>query len=156
MRYQINGYTDIYTVISNERKIGGAVEIGSLRLRTGETFENVVVTRLEMVNGQFCWLSFITPEDKRYIVHISEISMIADAVHVHTRNLRNELMHERKMEERIHYLKRLCDLNEGSCTLPFQEEVAVLVEDIGLDQAKQHVNLPFLTETEENKVVRIA
>lgn len=156
MRYQINGYTDMFTVISNERKIGGAIEIGSLKLRSGEEFKNVVVTRLEMINGQFGSLGFVTEEDRRYIVHISEISMISDARHVHACNLQNELMRERKLAERIRYLKRLCELNEGSCTLPFQEEAALLVEDIGLEVAKQHVQLSFLPEILEGKVIRIA
>lgn len=156
MRYAINGYTDMQTVVSNERKIGGAVEIGTLRLRSGEEFKNVVVTRLEMSNGQFCSLGFITEEGRRLIVHINDISMAADARHSHVRDLQNDLLREQKVAERLKYLKRLCELNCGSCNLPFREEVLLLVEDIGLELAKQHVDLSFLPTVDRNKVVRIA
>lgn len=62
MRYHINGYTDIYTVLTNERKIGGAIEVGKIRLRTGEEFSNAVLTRLEMSDAQFCSLGFVTAD----------------------------------------------------------------------------------------------
>ncbi len=156
MRYQINGYTDMHTIVTNERKIGGTVEIGFLRLRSGEEFEHAVVTRLEMSNGQLCSIGFVTEEGRRLIVHIQDISMIADAKHVNVRDLCNERMREQKMQERIKYLKRLCDLNAGSCTLPFREEVMLLIEDIGLETAKQYVDLSFLQSVELSKVIRIA
>jgi hypothetical protein len=156
MRYQINGYTDMHTVISNERKIGGALEASMIRLRSGEEFKNAVITRLEMSDAQFCSLGFFTEDCKRVIVHINDISMIMDANHVNVSDLQNPCMREKKMEERIKHLKRLCELNEGSCTVPFREEVMMLVEDIGLDVARQHVELPFLIAEKESKVVRIA
>jgi hypothetical protein len=156
MRYQINGYTDMYTVISNERKIGGAVEAGLIRLRSGEEFANAVLTRLEMSGAQFCSLGFVTEEGKRLIVHINDISMIADAVHVNVCDLRNEVMRAEKMAERLKRLKRLCQLNEGSCTPTFREEALLLAEDIGFDVAREHVDLSFLPQTENARVVRIA
>lgn len=156
MRYQINGYTDMYTVIANERKIGGAIEAGSIRLRSGEVFANAVLTRMEMSGTHFCSIGFVTEEGKRLIVHVDDISMIADARHVDVRELTNDTMREEKTAERLKRLKRLCELNEGSCTLTFQEEATLLAQDIGLDVARAHVDLSFLPHQEKARVVRIA
>lgn len=156
MRYQINGYTDMYTVIANERKVGGAIEAGSIRLRTGEIYTNAVLTRLEMSGTHFCSVGFVTEEGKRLIVHVDDISMIADARHVDVWELQNDLMREEKTAERLKRLKRLCELNEGSCTLTFQEEAAHLAQDIGLETARIHVDLDFLPAQEKTRVVRIA
>ncbi len=156
MRYQINGYTDMYTVIANERKIGGAIEAGSIRLRTGEMFANAVLTRLEMSGAHFCSIGFVTEEGQRLIVHVDDISMIADARHVNVCDLRNDGMRAEKKAERLKRLKRLCELNEGSCTLTFQEEAFLLAEDIGLEEAHAHVDLSFLPQVEKARVIRIA
>ncbi|MFY0542666.1 hypothetical protein [Brevibacillus sp. H7] len=156
MRYQINGYTDMYTVLANERKIGGAIEAGMIRLRSGEEFANVVLTRLELSGSQFCSIGFVTAEGKRLIVHVNDVSMISDANHVNVCELKNELMREEKTAERLKRLKRLCELNEGCVTLPFREEALLLVEDIGFETARQHVDLSFLPQVEKARVFRIA
>ncbi|MGN7469726.1 hypothetical protein [Brevibacillus sp. SAFN-007a] len=156
MRYQINGYTDMYTVIANERKIGGAIEAAQVRLRTGEVFTNAVLTRLEMSGAHFCSIGFVTEDGKRLIVHVDDISMIADARHVNVCELANECMRKEKCAERLKRLKRLCELNEGSCTPTFQEEALLLAEDIGLEEARTHVDLSFLPHAEKSRVVRIA
>ncbi|TPG82497.1 hypothetical protein EEL32_19200 [Brevibacillus laterosporus] len=155
-RYQINGYTDMYTVVSNERKIGGAVEADTIKLRSGEEYKHAVITRLEMSDSQFCSLGFVTEEGKRLIVHIQDISMIVDARHLNVCELVNNYMRQQKVAERLKYLKRLCELNEGSCTLPFCEEVDVLVCDIGYETAISHVDMPFLHTADTQKIVRIA
>ncbi|MBO8165198.1 MAG: hypothetical protein H0Z34_16055 [Brevibacillus sp.] len=156
MRYQINGYTDMYTVIANERKVGGAVEAGLVRLRSGEEYHNVVITRLEMAASQFCSIGFVTDTGQRLIVHVNEVAMIADARHVNVCDLQNETMREQKLAERLRHLKRLCELNEGTSTPPFREEVLMLTQDIGQELARQHVDLPFLPSEDRTKVVRIA
>ncbi|NRR05340.1 hypothetical protein HP570_24290 [Brevibacillus sp. RS1.1] len=156
MRYQINGYTDMYTVIANERKIGGAIEAGQIRLRTGEVYANAVLTRLEMSGAHFCSIGFVTEEGKRLIVHVNDISMIADARHVNVCELTNECMRVEKSAERLKRLKRLCELNEGSCTPTFQEEALLLASDIGMEEASNHVDLSFLPQTEKRRVFRIA
>ncbi|MFC8685742.1 hypothetical protein [Brevibacillus porteri] len=156
MRYQINGYTDMYTVIANERKIGGAIEAGQIRLRTGEVYANAVLTRLEMSGAHFCSIGFVTEEGKRLIVHVNDISMIADARHVNVCELTNEGMRVEKSAERLKRLKRLCELNEGSCTPTFQEEALLLASDIGMEEASAHVDLSFLPHTEKPRVFRIA
>jgi DNA polymerase II large subunit len=156
MRYQINGYTDMYTVIANERKVGGAIEASTIRLRSGEVYANAVLTRLEMSGTHFCSIGFVTEDGKRLIVHVNDISMVADARHVDVRELNNDLMREEKTAERLKRLKRLCELNEGSCTLTFQEEATLLVQDIGLEVARAHVDLAFLPSQEKTRVVRIA
>lgn len=156
MRYQINGYTDMHTVIANERKIGGAIEAGMIRLRTGEVFANAVLTRMEMSGTHFCSIGFVTEEGKRLIVHVDDVSMIADARHVPVCELTNAFMRAEKTAERLKRLKRLCELNEGSCTPTFQEEAALLAYDIGLELARTHVDLSFLPPAEKARVVRIA
>ncbi|WP_421617602.1 hypothetical protein ACAF76_005345 [Brevibacillus sp. TJ4] len=156
MGYQINGYTDMYTVIANERKIGGAIEAGTIRLRTGEVFANAVLTRMEMSGTNFCSIGFVTEEGKRYIVHVDDVSMIADARHVPVCELTNEYMRAEKTAERLKRLKRLCELNEGSCTPTFQEEATQLAYDIGLELARAHVTLSFLPTNDNARVVRIA
>ncbi|MFF0827910.1 hypothetical protein ACFYU8_13620 [Brevibacillus sp. NPDC003359] len=156
MRYQINGYTDMYTVIANERKIGGAIEAGQIRLRTGEVYANAVLTRLEMSGAHFCSIGFVTEEGKRLIVHVNDISMIADARHVNVCELTNECMRAEKCAERMKRLKRLCELNEGSCTPTFQEEALLLAIDIGMEEASTQVDLSFLPHTEKPRVFRIA
>ncbi|QOS99090.1 hypothetical protein JNUCC42_22360 [Brevibacterium sp. JNUCC-42] len=155
-RYQINGYTDMYTVVSNERKIGGAVEADTIKLRSGEEYKHAVITRLEMSDSQFCSLGFVTEEGKRLIVHIQDISMIVDARHLNVCELVNNYMRQQKVAERLKHLKRLCELNEGSCTLPFCEEVDILVCDIGYETAISHVDMPFLHTADTQKIVRIA
>lgn len=156
MRYQINGYTDMYTVIANERRVGGAIEAGLIRLRSGEEFANAVVTRMEMSGSQFCSIGFVTAEGKRLIVNINDVSLIAGANHVNVCDLQNEAMREEKTAERLKRLKRLCELNEGSATLPFREEALLLAEDIGFELANKHVDLSFLPQGEMNRIVRIA
>lgn len=156
MRYQINGYTDMYTVIANERKVGGAIEAGTIRLRSGEVFTNAVLTRLEMSGAQFCSIGFVSEEGKRLIVHVNDVSMIADARHVDVCELQNERMRAEKTAERLKRLKRLCELNEGSCTPTFQEEALLLAQDIGWEQAREHVDLSFLPQPEKARVFRIA
>ncbi|RNB80629.1 hypothetical protein EDM59_25260 [Brevibacillus nitrificans] len=156
MRYQINGYTDMYTVIANERKIGGAIEASSIRLRTGEVYANAVLTRLEMSGAHFCSIGFVTEEGQRLIVHVDDVSMIADARHVNVSELRNDCMRAEKKADRLKRLKRLCELNEGSCTLTFQEEALLLAQDVGLEEAHAQVDLSFLPQAEKSKVVRIA
>jgi hypothetical protein len=156
MRYQINGYTDMYTVIANERKVGGAIEAGSIRLRTGEVYANAVLTRLEMSGAHFCSIGFVTEEGKRLIVHVDDISMVVDPRHVDVCELNNECMRTEKTAERLKRLKRLCELNEGSCTPTFQEEALLLAHDVGMDQARALVDLTFLPQAEKTRMFRIA
>lgn len=156
MRYQINGYTDMYTVIANERKIGGAIEADTIRLRSGEVYANAVLTRLEMSGAHFCSIGFVTEEGKRLIVHVDDISMIADARHLNVCELANPHMRAEKIADRLKRLKRLCELNEGSCTPTFQEEALLLAHDIGLETAREHVDLSFLPQAEKTRVIRIA
>lgn len=156
MRYQINGYTDMYTVIANERKVGGAIEADSIRLRSGEVYANVVLTRLEMSGAHFCSIGFVTEEGKRLIVHVDDVSMITDARHLDVCELTNPYMRVEKTADRLKRLKRLCELNEGSCTPTFQEEALLLAQDIGMEDAHAHVDLSFLPLVEKTRVFRIA
>lgn len=144
MGYQVNGLKDIYTIVSNERKLGGAVEAEWIRLRTGEQFENAVITCMDMSGVNFYSIGFVTQEGKCLIVHINDISMISQPKHKRIKELTNPVYKERKTDEKLRYMKRLCDLNEGACTKPFIEELEHIVEDIGMDIACQHVDLSFM------------
>lgn len=152
MLYQVNGLKDIYTVLVNERKLGGAVETESVRLRSGEEFPNAVVTHIDMAGAIIYSVSFVTEEGKRYIVHVNDISMISQPAHKHIKSLNNSFYKQFKTEEKIKYLGKLCQLNEGSFTKPVFNEVLQIIEDIGKDVAKTHLNLEFVSD---NKVVKL-
>ncbi|MEW9674221.1 hypothetical protein [Ammoniphilus sp. 3BR4] len=152
MLYQVNGLKDIYTVLVNERKLGGAVETESVRLRSGEEFPNAVVTHIDMAGPIIYSVSFITEEGKRYIVHVNDISMISQPAHKYIKSLNNSFYKQFKTEEKIKYLTKLCQLNEGSFAKPVFNEVLQIIEDIGKEVAKNHLNLDFISD---NKVVKM-
>lgn len=152
MLYQINGLRDIHTVLSNERKLGGAVEADFIRLSSGEEFSNIVVTHIDTAGSIIYSVSFITEEGNRYIIHVNDISLISQPTHKHIKYLKNKYYKQWKTEEKIKFLKKLCGLNEGCCTKPFLCEATTLVEDIGIEAARKHVNVDWL---QEDKVVKM-
>jgi hypothetical protein len=46
---KINGLSDMYTIIQNERKIGGVIEAESIKLRSGEEFVCPVILNIDFV-----------------------------------------------------------------------------------------------------------
>lgn len=88
------------------------------------------------------------------IVNVNDISMIAEPQHKRICELQNDTVKQQKMRKKLHYLKRLCELNEGSCLEPFVEEVQLIVNDIGLDVVEKEINLAFLHD--ETNVIKIA
>jgi hypothetical protein len=146
MRYQVNGLTDIHTVMVNERKIGGAIEAEKIRLRSGEEFVCPVITHIDCSGSSFYSLGFLTAEGKTIIVHVNDISMIVEPIHKKIYELKNRYYKEHKMKEKLKYLKRLCEVNHGSNNLPFIKEAKMIIEDIGLDAAKKEIDLNFLNE----------
>jgi hypothetical protein len=146
MRYQINGLTDICTVLSNERKVGGAIEVESIRLRSGETFECAVITGIAHAGDTMYSLGFFTGEGKRFICHVDDISMISDPVHKNICQLCNEAYKELKTAEKLKYLKKLIQVNEDSVNPVFKQEVKQIVTDIGEDAVKSEVDISFLKE----------
>lgn len=152
MLYQVNGLKDIHTVLSNERKLGGAVEADFIRLRTGEEFTNIVITHIDTAGSILYSVSFVTEEGKRYIIHVNDISVISEATHKHINQIRNKYYKKWKTEEKLKFLQKLCKLNEGCYTKPFINEVMHIIEDIGKDAVRGHLSLDLL---DENKVVEM-
>ena len=48
---KINGLKDIHKLLVNERKIGGVIEVNTLRLRTGEVYQNAVITHIDLIGS---------------------------------------------------------------------------------------------------------
>jgi hypothetical protein len=153
MLYQVNGLKDIYTVVTNERKLGGAVEADFIRLRSGELFHNVVISHIDTSGLMIYSVSFVTEEGKKYITHVNDISMISEPNHKHIKDLKNTYFKEKKTEEKMKYLVKLCTLNQGSCTKPFLDEVLLFIEDFGKDAIRKHLDLDDIEH--DKKVISI-
>jgi len=152
MLYQVNGLKDIHTVLSNERKLGGAVEADFIRLRTGEEFTNIVITHIDTAGSIIYSVSFVTEEGKRYIIHVNDISVISEATHKYIKQISNTYYKQWKTEEKLKFLQKLCELNEGCYTKPFVSEAIHIIEDIGRDAVREHIDMDLL---EGNKVVQM-
>lgn len=157
MKTYINGLQDMKTIILNERKIGGAVEAEFIRLRTGEVYSFPVITGIDTDGTTIYSIGFFTNEGKRLIVGVNEIVMISDPEHKHLWELNNQTYKTLKTNERVKYLLRLCELNEGSCTSIFREEVERIAMDIG-EEAMERLNLElsFLQPVQKLVPFRIA
>ncbi|WP_134704648.1 hypothetical protein [Ammoniphilus sp. YIM 78166] len=131
MGYPIQGLSDMYTVLNNERKLGGAIEVGYIRLRSGEQFPHAVITSVEMSGHLFYTLSFMTEQGESYICHIDDVSLIYEASHKRIHELQNQAVKQKKTAEKLKYAKRLVELNEGSTNPVFEKELAQVIEDIG-------------------------
>lgn len=131
MSYPINGLVDMHTVLSNERKFGGAIEVGYIRLRSGEQFPQAMITSVEM-NGQLIYtVSFMSEQGENYICHIDDVSLIFEPVHKRIHELKNKAAKMKKTAEKLKYLKRLIQVNEGSTNPVFLKELAEVMEDLG-------------------------
>jgi hypothetical protein len=144
----LHGLKDIHTVITNQRKIGGATEAKSIRLRSGEEYSNPVFTSLDVAGGQFVSIGFITENGDNMIIHVNEIGVIKGLSHKLICQITNEKAKELLLEDLLHYIKRLCEVNKGFVTRPFKDELTKLVCDISLEEIKkQKIALPFQIET---------
>lgn len=153
----INGLQDIHTVIRNERKVGGAVEAERIRLCSGEEYAYPVITSVDTDGTTIYSIGFFTNDGKRLIVNISEVAQISQPVHKHLKDLANTSYKAFKVGQKVNYLLRLCELNEGSSTSIFREEVERIVEDIGTETIVQvkHVH-PILQQSAKILPMRIA
>ncbi|WP_088105718.1 hypothetical protein [Halalkalibacter urbisdiaboli] len=145
----IHALKDIHTVITNKRKVGGAVEAKSIRLRSGEEFTFPVFTSLELTNGHYHSIGFMTTEGEQFLVHVDEISLMRGLEHKLICQLENSSARKYLLTDTIHYLTRLCEVNEGFVTAPFKEEVETLITDISVSELKERGyenTLPFLEE----------
>lgn len=147
MSNQVNGLKDIYTILSNERKLGGVIEAKFIRLRSGEEYPNAVITNVDLMGSAFYSISFYSNEGQHMIVNVSEISMISSPIHKKIAELRNQAFKEMKTEQKLKYLVRLYEVNEGSRNPFFLEEAKMVIMDIGVDTAGQKVDVSFLNQT---------
>ncbi|WP_026673817.1 hypothetical protein [Alkalihalobacterium bogoriense] len=145
MQKQVNGLKDIYALLSNERKIGGIIETQFIRLRSGEEYKNAVITNVDMLGSTFYSLGFATSDGQHMIINVSEISVISAPVHKKIVDAHNLIYKKTKTAEKLKYLKRLYEVNEGSYTTIFLEEAKLIIDDIGYEAAKEHVDVSFIT-----------
>jgi hypothetical protein len=147
MRYQINGLSDIYKVLSNERKVGGVIEAEYVRLRSGDQYENAAIVSIDRLGEAIYSIGFVTSEGKRIISHVDDISMISDPVHKNICELRNEIYKRMKTAEKLKYLKKLLDVNEGSNNSIYKQEADMLINDLGRKAVQSEVDLSSLDQS---------
>lgn len=154
MTYKINGFIDIHSILTNERKIGGVIEASMIRLRTGEEYNNPVITNIDFFGGTFYSLGFIADNGDHMIVNVSDISKIAEPAHKNIHEMNNKVFKVEKLKEKNSYLKKLCDLNKDVYIKTFINEVKLLVEDIGEENIRAEIDIEFLQS--KKKIVKIA
>lgn len=155
MGKMVNGYSDIHTILMNERKVGGIIEANRIKLRTGEEYLSAVITNIDFCGSVFYSLGFIDQNGDRMMVHVHDISIIDNPTHKRVHQCTNEYYKKLRVEEKIQYLNRLCEVNEGCYTEIFLNEVRMIIEDIGIESIKNKVDLSFLHE-QKRKIYRIA
>lgn len=146
MPNQVNGLKDIYTILANERKLGGVIETAFIRLRSGEEYRNAVIANVDMIGSALYSVSFYDNDGLLTIVNVSEISIISEPAHMKVFELKNQAYKKIKTDEKLKYLVRLYEVNNGSNNPFFLEEAKMLIKDIGVDTAKQIVDVSFLTQ----------
>lgn len=154
MTYQITGLKDIHKVLVNERKVGGVIEVSTLRLRTGETYENAVITNVDYIGLSIYSIGFVTTEGQNLIINISELGLLHEPKHKRIYELKNEAYKQMKTIEKLKYLKRLFQVNEGSTSPIFREEAKMIIDDIGLPTATKEVDTSIVYP--KQKLVSIA
>lgn len=154
MRIRINGLSDISTVLLNLRKVGGAVEAASIRLRSGEEFAWPVIVSLERAGDQFYAMGLVTQEGEHLIIHTGDVGRIRQVRHVDVKALHNRVYRERRQRELLQHLERLCEVNRGFVTPTFREEVLRIVEDIGWEAAEGLEEIRRLRQ--DHSIVRMA
>ncbi|AGK53294.1 hypothetical protein [Bacillus sp. 1NLA3E] len=154
MTYQINGLKDIHKLITNERKIGGVIEVNTLRLRTGEEYQHAVITNIDLIGSSIYSISFVTEDQQHLIANITELGLLHEPKHKKIYELNNQAYKTTKTAEKLKFLKRLCEINCGSSTCIFVEEARLIIDDIGLPAAKKEVDTTLIYS--EEKVYTIA
>lgn len=154
MAYQINGLKDIHKILMNNRRINGVVEVKTLRLRTGEVYQNAVITNIDLIGSSIYSLGFMTELQENLIVHINELSLLQDPKHKKICELNNQAYKKSKTDEKLRFLKRLYEVNEGSRNPIFLEEAAAIIEDIGVNAATKVVDTSIVAA--KGKVYSIA
>lgn len=147
MLNMLYGLKDIHTVISNHRKLGGAVEADIIRLSSGETYHNPVFTNVDMSKGQYVSLGFIDENGTNIMIHVDQIGVIKGLKHKLICELNNLHVKQLLLQDAIRYLQKLCQVNSGFITNSFKKEALKLVDDISVNELKnRNVSLPFPLE----------
>lgn len=141
------GLKDIHTVIANQRKIGGAAEAESVRLSSGESYQNPVFTNIDISKGQYVSFGFIDEEGQNIIAHVDQIAVIKGLQHKLICQLNNTYIKQLMVRDTLQYLQKLCEVNAGFVTKTFKKEALRLVQDISIKELKNHdISLPFPVE----------
>ena len=150
MTHHINGLKDIHKLLVNERKVGGVIEVNTLRLRSGEEYRHAVITNIDLI-GSACYYSigFVTENSEHLIVNITELGLLHEPNHKKIYELNNSAHRLEKTNEKLKFLKRLFDVNNGSITPIFLEEARMIIEDIGLPAAKKVVDTGLIFPKEK-------
>lgn len=147
------GLKDIYTVIANQREVGGAAEADIIRLSSGETYHNPVFTNVDISKGQYVSIGFIDETGTNIIAHVDQIAVIKGLEHKLICRLQNSYVRQLRIQKAVQYLRKLCEVNAGFVTATFKKEVLKLVKDIGIKELKNNnIALPFPIE---DKIVPI-
>ncbi|MCS1350084.1 hypothetical protein [Mechercharimyces sp. CAU 1602] len=144
MNSPVHGLIDMSTILQHRRKLGGAIEAESVRLRTGESFSQVVVVSAERTRDHVYTVGLVTEDGEHLIVHTGEISMIVKPRHVCVKELRNQVYRQQREHELICYLKRLMDVSDGFQSPGVRDEVLRIIEDIGWDAVNEYKEFTFL------------
>ncbi|WP_124728080.1 hypothetical protein [Staphylospora marina] len=150
MNREIDGLIDIHTILSHERKLGGAVEADFIRLNSGEMFQSPVITRIDVTGGNVYTVSFVDESGRKFIVHVNEIAVIGSPGHKRIHELNNRYGKQMLTARKLAYLKRLCEVNAGSSDPFFVKEVIVILDDIGMDAVNEVLHpelLPVIRKT---------
>jgi hypothetical protein len=147
------GLKDIHTVISNQRKIGGAAEADIIQLSSGDTYHNPVFTNVDLSKGQYVSFGFIDENGVNIIAHVDQIAIIKGLQHKLICQLNNSYIKEMMVRDTLQYLQRLCEVNAGFVTQTFKKEALKLVRDVSVKELQKHnISLPF---TVEDNVVQL-
>ena len=140
MNFSINGLKDIHKLLTNERKIGGVIEVDSLQLRTGEVYQHAIITSIDLLGSSIYAISFMTKDMQNMIVNIQELRVLQEPKHKKIIEIKNQAYKRYKTNRKIKYLKRLFELNKDSMNPIFLEEAKMIIEDIGLSAVQNELN----------------
>lgn len=154
MTYQINGLKDIHKLLMNERKIGGVIEVNTLRLRSGEVYPHAVITHIDLLGSSIYSIGFMTEDHQNVIININELGLLQEPKHKKIVELENQAYKTTKTKQKLNYLKRLFEVNKDSLNPIFLEEARLIIEDIGLPAVKKEIDTGLIYS--ENKLYSIA
>lgn len=73
-----------------ERKIGGVIEVNTLRLQTGEVYQNAIITHIDLLGASIYAVGFVTEDHHNIIVNINELSLMQGAQYKKIVEIKNQ------------------------------------------------------------------